>query len=295
MTKNDRNPKPLYSASGFSLIELMIALALGLVISGAIIQVMVSSRVTQGVNQAVTSVQENGRFIISRLRQEMLMAGRYDLLEPSLNKVVDVIEEASFVLNHPIILPGDFASMPQLGTIQGATGANDVLVIGLQGRTDCRGNRLGYDQGEEFYVINHYFVQSNTLRCRGFDGRVLRGKIASNNSVDNSAEIILDDVYSFQALYGITHNTLSGDNSGRPIRYVRADELAALLANGSQVVAIKFSLLLRGDGEIKLNTSKAYKLLNETPITPNGTGLFKPFETMVTLRNVKNTMRNRKL
>ena len=62
--------------TGFSLIELMIALALGLIISGAIIQVMVSSRVTQGVNQAVTSVQENGRFVISRLRTEMLMAGR---------------------------------------------------------------------------------------------------------------------------------------------------------------------------------------------------------------------------
>ena len=46
------------SQAGFSLIELMIALALGLVISGAVIQVMVSSRVTQGVNQAVTSVQE---------------------------------------------------------------------------------------------------------------------------------------------------------------------------------------------------------------------------------------------
>lgn len=281
--------------SGFTLIELMIALALGLVISGAVIQVMVSSRVTQGINQAVTSVQENGRFVISRLRQDILMTGRYDLLEPKLNNAVDVIEEASFVQNHPIVLAGDFISMPELGTSQGNAGASDSLVVGLQASADCRGNRLGYVQGDEFYVVNHYFVQDNALRCRGFDGRVLRGKLPNNDLIDNHAEIILDDVYSFQALYGITDSLLSGNNAGRPVRYVRADELGVFLANGSQVVALRFALLLRGDGEVKLTTNRAHRLLNEAAVTPIGNGLFKPFETTITLRNMKNTMRNRKL
>lgn len=281
--------------TGFSLIELMIALALGLIISGAIIQVMVSSRVTQGVNQAVTSVQENGRFVISRLRTEMLMAGRSDLLASSLNTAVDVIEEASFVQNHPVILPGDFVAMPALGATNGNAGANDQVVIGLQGNVDCRGNRLGYANGEEFFVVNHYFVQNNTLRCRGFDGRVLRAMLASNDEVDNSAEIILDDVFSFQALYGITNTILSGDNSGRPIRYVTAGELPVVLASGGQVVALRLSVLLRGEGEVKVSAQKAFKLLNEAPTTQSGTGLFKPFETTVTLRNVKNYMRSRKL
>ncbi|AEE22120.1 PilW family protein [Paraglaciecola chathamensis] len=283
------------SQAGFSLIELMIALALGLVISGAVIQVMVSSRVTQGVNQAVTSVQENGRFVISRLRQEMLMAGRSDLLDSNLSNAVDVIEEASFVQNRPVLLPGDLTTMPLLGTTQGSAGANDNLVIGFQGSMDCRGNRLGYAQDEEFYVVNHYFVQNNALRCRGFDGRVLRGTLASNPLVDNSAEIILDDVFSFQALYGVTNNAFSGDNSGRPIRYVRADELGVLLTSGSQVVALRLAVLLRGEGEAQVSTQKSYKLLNEAVITPSGTGLFKPFETTITLRNVKNLMRSRKL
>jgi type IV pilus assembly protein PilW len=273
----------------------MIALTLGLVISGAVIQVMVSSRVTQGVNQAVTALQENGRFVISRLRQETLMAGRSDLLDADLSNSVDVIEEASFVQNHPVLLPGDFSTMPLLGTIQGSAGANDNLVIGFQGSMDCRGNRLGYAENEEFYVVNHYFVQNYSLRCQGFDGRILRGKLASNPLVSNSAEIILDDVFSFQALYGVTSNILSGDNSGRPIQYVPADELALLLANGAQVVTLRLAVLLRGEGEVKVSTQKAHKLLNETAITPDGSGLFKSFETTVTLRNVKNLMRSRKL
>ena len=52
------------SQRGFSLVELMITLTLGLVISGAIIQVLVSSSVTNKLNQAVAQVQESGRFIM---------------------------------------------------------------------------------------------------------------------------------------------------------------------------------------------------------------------------------------
>ena len=60
------------SSSGFSLVELMITLVLGLVISGAVIQVLVSSNITNTLNQAVSQVQESGRFITHRLTQELL-------------------------------------------------------------------------------------------------------------------------------------------------------------------------------------------------------------------------------
>ena len=44
-------------AKGFTLIEIMITLALGLLISGAIIQVMVSNSVTDRLNRAIASAQ----------------------------------------------------------------------------------------------------------------------------------------------------------------------------------------------------------------------------------------------
>lgn len=62
---------------GFSLVELMITLTLGLVISGAVIQVLVSSSVTNKLNQAVAQVQESGRFIMARLSAEFYEVGRY--------------------------------------------------------------------------------------------------------------------------------------------------------------------------------------------------------------------------
>ena len=55
----------------------MITLTLGLVISGAIIQVLVSSSVTNKLNQAVAQVQESGRFIMARLSAEFYEVGRF--------------------------------------------------------------------------------------------------------------------------------------------------------------------------------------------------------------------------
>jgi type IV pilus assembly protein PilW len=281
--------------SGFSLVELMIALVLGLVISGAVIQVMVSTSVTERLNRSVASVQENGRFIITRLRREILMTGRYDPLSVQLDLAVDTVEEGSFVQNHPVILPNDFTLQPALGAIQGSNGANDTLVVGLQASTDCRGNSLGYAPGTEFYVINQYFVDGNQLKCRGYDGRVVRGKIPANVDVDNTAVTLLDDVYSFQVLYGITNHGVNGDYSAKPVRYATADELAAEIANNSQVVAVRIALFLKGEGAVKVAIKPRVKLLNEQSIVASEEGLFKQFETTVTLRNMKNFMRNRKL
>ena len=116
---------------GFSLVELMISLALGLVISGAIIQVLVSSSVTNKLNQAVAQVQESGRYITSRLSSEFYEIGRYDTIVASIDNSVDTVAEAGFIENKPIGLAGDFASNTTLGSTQASSGANDVLVVNL--------------------------------------------------------------------------------------------------------------------------------------------------------------------
>jgi type IV pilus assembly protein PilW len=280
---------------GFSLIELMISLALGLVIAGGVIQIMVSSSVTEKLNRAVASAQENGRFIISRMRSEILMAGRYDILSPNLNQDIDVTAEAAFIQNHPVPVPGDFSSNATLGSIQGASGGNDTLVVSLQAERDCRGYKLGYDDGEEFFVVNQYFLDGTKLKCRGFDGRVLQGlKVAVGNNGD-AAFTLLDDVESFQVLYGVTSSIATGDNTARPVSFVTADEISGYVADNGQVVAIRIALLVKGDGEVFIDPLPRFKLLNEQPIRPSENRLYKKFETTITLRNVKNFMRSRKI
>lgn len=280
---------------GFSLVEILITLALGLLISGAIIQVLVSSSITERLNRSIASTQESGRFAITRLRADLLMTGRYDPLFPDLNQDVDIVAESAFVQNHPVLLPGQFAGFSDVGSVQGAMGANDTLTVGLQAHHDCRGFKLGYPAQEEFYVVNEYFVEDRQLKCRGFDGRVLLGQKAAEGHSGHGAFTLLDNVESFQVLYGYANSSDITDNSARPVQYVTANQLPAIFTANGQVVAIRIAILIQGDAEVTIEPTPQFKLLNEAPIRPAANRLFKQFETTITLRNIKNFMRSRKV
>jgi type IV pilus assembly protein PilW len=62
---------------GLSLIELLIALFLGLLVVGAVIQLFIGSRATQMSNEALARVQENGRFSIELLKREFRDVGTH--------------------------------------------------------------------------------------------------------------------------------------------------------------------------------------------------------------------------
>ena len=81
--------------SGFSLIELMISLVLGLVILSGVIQVFVSTRATNSLNQAIAEVQEYGRYITLRLQDELREVGRYDLNTTDIEDSTDLVLESS--------------------------------------------------------------------------------------------------------------------------------------------------------------------------------------------------------
>jgi type IV pilus assembly protein PilW len=225
------------------------------------------------------------------MRQELMMVGLYDVLNPKLNQIVDIVEEESFLRSHPVPIAGHFVSRAALGSQQGANGASDTLVVSLQAARDCRGYKLGYLlPEEEFYVVNEYFVDGNQLKCRGFDGRVLRGQKPAVGNNGDAAFTLLDNVLSFQALYGITDPT-DPDGRARPIRYIDASQLAAAYAANAQVVTLRLALVIKGDGEVYLDQPATFKLLNENAITAPDNGFYKAFETTITLRNMRNFAR----
>lgn len=67
-----------HASSGFSLIELMIALVLGLLIMAAVVQLFIGSRQTYSTNEALARVQENGRFAMEFIKPEIrgVISGR---------------------------------------------------------------------------------------------------------------------------------------------------------------------------------------------------------------------------
>jgi type IV pilus assembly protein PilW len=61
--------------AGLSLIELMIAMLVGLILIGGVLSVFMSSRKSYGVNGAMGQIQENGRFAMNFIDRDTRMAG----------------------------------------------------------------------------------------------------------------------------------------------------------------------------------------------------------------------------
>ncbi|MDH5437028.1 MAG: PilW family protein, partial [Gammaproteobacteria bacterium] len=73
MNKNQFNT--VNKQHGLTLIEMMVALVLSLIIMGGVIQIFISNKATYRMNEAMSRVQENGRFATMFLTQDIRMAG----------------------------------------------------------------------------------------------------------------------------------------------------------------------------------------------------------------------------
>ncbi len=63
------------ASRGLSMVELLVALALGLIITAAVLQMFLASKTTYRMQEALARVQENGRFAIGQLANDIRMAG----------------------------------------------------------------------------------------------------------------------------------------------------------------------------------------------------------------------------
>jgi len=82
-----RGPNSI-TTKGFSLVEIMVALVIGLVLIGGALQVYVNSRATYAVNESTARLQETARYAMSVLEPDIRMAGYWGL-----------VHDASFIAN----------------------------------------------------------------------------------------------------------------------------------------------------------------------------------------------------
>jgi type IV pilus assembly protein PilW len=73
------NPTPMTDQRGLSLVELMVALVLGLIVTAGIIQLFLGTKLTFNSNEALARVQENGRFALEQLKPIMRESGTHGI------------------------------------------------------------------------------------------------------------------------------------------------------------------------------------------------------------------------
>ncbi len=92
--------RPGTHAHGFSLVELMVALTVGLIITAAVVQIFVTSSSSYSLTEGYTRAQESGRFGIEFMSYDIRMAGymgcRSNLTNSDVNNITDPQDDATF-------------------------------------------------------------------------------------------------------------------------------------------------------------------------------------------------------
>ncbi|WP_053980447.1 PilW family protein [Marinagarivorans algicola] len=124
-------------ARGFSLIELMISILIGLIILNGVIQIVVNSKRSFLDNQEVSQIQENARFAIDILSRELRMAGYFGCAPGS----AGIFNIAPIVGASPMLVPTTTSGQPALLGINGYDGGDPApgVFIGTDrfGQTDA--------------------------------------------------------------------------------------------------------------------------------------------------------------
>lgn len=249
--------------NGFSLVELMVALLLGSLISIAATQLFLVNRQADNLQQGLSVIQDQGRFIFSYLSRDLMQAGYDDLAA---------------------IEPFEFDSSKAQHSIDHAR--YDELVIKMNGGLNCRGAQQTYP------MIKRYHVGGNkNLIC----AERYRDP-ATGTWQDSDSESLVDNVEAFQVLYGIDVDTAAGQEGyGYADAYANANSIRLAQASGAplRIVSVRFGILLSSDRPAGLDASRAPEsiaVLDQSVSSDEGVALddgrlYRTYTSTVALRN----------
>lgn len=246
---------------GFSLVELMIAITLGMVLMGASLQFIVSTRQTYDINDDVARIQENGRIALDILVNDLQFAGYRTPLNGD-GKVPNF-----FLMDCTTGANSSDACLLDGEGVGGAINNSDRLAIQFDPppddgtETDCLGNAIAATTT----LVNVYTIDAvtadgstiNSLFCRGFN--------ADTGLWISARQPLVDGIDSMQVLYRVT--TPSTTTSNVQYSYVPADQITP--ADWPYITAARVALLVSnglatGSAEAQVRN---FQLLDSAQIT----------------------------
>jgi type IV pilus assembly protein PilW len=245
---------------GYTLIELLISVSLGLAMMSVAMQYLVGSSASFNATETASRIQENGRFALTMITDDLRMAGYGD---PNSGPRPGYLYTAACGAFDPCTANGADTSADRIAVWYDPP-ADDGT------ETDCTGSALGASA----QVANVYYLETSaegvsSLMCRGFD--------VSANSWNASAQPLVDGVDNLQILYGINN---AGTSS-----YISADAMAA--TNWDQVVSIRLAVLVSTGLEAGTSglDARSYELIDAPEINLTDAFNRRVFSTTVVINN----------
>ena len=302
---------------GLTLIELMVALVIGLLVTAAMLKVYVDASRMYRFNEGLARVQENGRFAIEFIRRDARVAGFWGC---NTDAVISSIIDGGIDYTGTYVEGTDGSS--DTITFYGATGSGLPLNANMESTDDevPVKSASGFEVGDAVLVSD--CERGDIFELSGKTGtapNVKLGHSAGANTSPNLSKLFADDsvvhaarqtifsiqddpdsevptlyrevngnsqplvegIESMQVLYGEDTDEAADGTANRYVRWSdNADEL-----NPNRIVSVRVSLLVRSINS-NLTTTPSQITYNGAPYpTTPDRYLRKVFTSTITLRN----------
>lgn len=275
---NHREHRQRTKQRGLSIVELLVAVVIGMLLLTGVIQVFFASKQTYSSNEAASRLQENGRFALEFIAQSARHAGYVEPANTTASKPA------------PIAAPGaTTCNTPQVCSSNGAGNLSDTIGFIFQPRLlegnvrrDCLGSVVGNASNTDL-IINQFVLipaasaaDHSALGCRSWN-------INDNGWVTGATPTsLIDGIDALQIQYGLSTDS-SDLNSAN--QYVSADRVTAL-NKWNDVAAIRIAVLANSVERTSPPTpARAYVLLDAAPIVIDDGRARQVFTTTIKLRN----------
>ena len=259
-----------HQQAGFTLIELMIALAIGLVIVAAATILFLAGQRSIALQQGASDIQDNANFALNYITKDV----RFSNLGNSTAYITNSVEHGGIVLANANLSSTDttnanYLSLSKVSDSSNVNVESDQLVIQYlpltTGGFDCEGNQI---TSTSTYVIQRYFVRKDTnysnnetadtalsLACDA--GRYSAG---TATSFGDNGQIIMKRIDYFHVLL-VTQNTAGN------FQDLSIDSYLAL-GTKPRILGVKLGVLARSSqtvgAESVIDNSKSFKVLDQT-------------------------------
>ncbi|MDZ4731559.1 MAG: PilW family protein [Xanthomonadales bacterium] len=270
-------------ARGTTIIELMIAMVLGLLLTGIIIALFSNAKASYRLQDGLTRIQEDGRVAVSLIGEEVRKAGfRKPVWNDPMNGYSPITD----------------------GSVNGTSNSNDTLQFMYMSDTDCTGAINTNIDPETTEPVADY--KQMTFAVDG-TGTLLWSCAFGTNpdslTVQSANQPVIDGVESFQVLYGVdtdfppdfSINAWTTADNIEPKASVCMQSQYLCEAGGllndmldGVPVAIKLAVLIASPETAESETiSQSFDVLDvPVTVTDNDRLMRKVYTTTVTLRNM---------
>lgn len=262
---------------GFTLVELMIAIALGLIIVAAATQLFMSGLYSVNLQKAMADIQDSSNFGVNYISSDLRKIN-FNADKPQITSQTNyggiVLSDKNF--------PSDLSAKPATTLLSKAeqentTGkltnlASDQLTVQFFTDTetfDCEGNTISAGS----IIVQRYFIESGQLRCDA--GHYSKSKPTTKDADGNvapytltglgvRAQVVMQNVEYMRILLAVSDDKLTTDNiANDPIpannivqknfRYMAIDDYPAT-APFPNIRGIQIGLLVRANDSVKAST-----------------------------------------